>query len=66
MQGRKTQVSAGGLRPKITPAEIFLPDLRLPPKADILNFRYQAVPNQGAGRPRVTWIPLNCEYSSKP
>src|SRR5688500_15285123 len=24
IEGRKTQVSAGGLRPKITPAEIFL------------------------------------------
>ena len=56
MRVQKTQVSAGGLRPKITPAEIFLLSLQI--AADYTN--------QGAGRPSVTCTPLNWEYSSKP
>lgn len=56
MRVQKTHVSAGGLRPKITPAEIFL----------LLPQIVTGYPNQGAGRPSVTCTPLNWEYSSKP
>ncbi len=56
MRVQKTQVSAGGLRPKITPAEIFL----------LMAADAAGYPNQGAGRPSVTCTPLNWEYSSKP